>query len=137
MTKNADIDRYHYSGYAIGFDIKGSFSFPVVGLGQNVMIFGADMSSSVHVDNKGKDILILGSGPTQRLGEHSLTAEKMYSINFTVTKKKSCLSLHCNGANSYLFVNGKEIYKLKKKKRFHNCCSSIMFRKDFKRLVSR
>ena len=46
------------------------------------------MSSSVHVDNKGKNILILGIGPTQGLGEHSLTAEKMYSINFTVTKKK-------------------------------------------------
>ena len=86
MTKNADIDRYHYSGYAIGFDIKGSFSFPVVGLGQNVMIFGADMSSSVHVDNKGKDTFILGAGPTQRLFEHSFTAAKRYSINFTVTK---------------------------------------------------
>ena len=73
------------------------------------------MSSSVHVDNKGKDILILGSGPTQGLGEHSLTAEKMYSINFTLTKKKFCLSLHYNGANSYLFVNGTEIYKFKAK----------------------
>ena len=73
------------------------------------------MSSSVHVDNKGKDILILGSGPTQGLGEHSLTAEKMYSINFTVTKKKFCLSVHYNGANSYLFVNGTEIYKFKAK----------------------
>ena len=39
----------------------------------------------------------------------------MYSIKFTVTKKKSCLSLHYNGANSYLFVNGKEIYKFKAK----------------------
>ena len=67
------------------------------------------MSSSVRVDNKGKDILILGSGPTERLGEHSLTAEKMYSINFTVTKNKFCLSLHYNGANSYLFANGAEI----------------------------
>ena len=73
------------------------------------------MSSSVHVDNKGKDILILGSGPTQGLGEHSLTAEKMYSINFTVTKKKFCLSLHYNGANSYLLVNGTGIYKFKAK----------------------
>ena len=73
------------------------------------------MSSSVHVDNKGKDILILGKGPTQGLGEHSLTAEKMYSINFTVTKKKFCLSLHYNGANSYLFVNGTEIIKFKAK----------------------
>ena len=37
----------------------------------------------------------------------------MYSVNFTVTKKKFCLSLHYNGANSYLFVNGTEIYKFK------------------------
>ena len=45
------------------------------------------MNSSIHIDNKGKDILILGKGPTQGLGEHWLTAEKMYSINFTLTKK--------------------------------------------------
>ena len=72
------------------------------------------MSSSAHVDNKKKDILILGKGPTQDL-EHALTAEKMYSINFTVTKKELCLGLHYNGANSYLFVNGDEIYKFKAK----------------------
>ena len=47
--------------------------------------------------------------------EHTLTAEKMYSINFTVTKKKFCLNLHYNGANSHLFVNGTEIYKFKAK----------------------
>ena len=73
------------------------------------------MNSSIHVDNKGKDILILGIGPTQVLGEHSLTAEKMYSISFTTTKKKFCLSLHYNGAYSYLFVNGKEIVKFQAK----------------------
>ena len=72
------------------------------------------MSSSVHVDNKKKDILILGKGPTQGF-EHALTAEKMYSINFTVTKKKFCLSLHYNGANSYLFVNGTEMIRFKAK----------------------
>ena len=64
------------------------------------------MSSSVYVDNKGKDILIVGKRPTQGLGEHSLNAEKMYSVTFTVTRKKICLSLHYNEANSYLFVNG-------------------------------
>ena len=53
-------------------------------------------------------------GPTQGL-ELTLTAEKTYSINLTVTKKKFCLSLHYNGANSYLFVNGTEIYKFKAK----------------------
>ena len=72
------------------------------------------MSSSAHIDNKKKDILILGKAPTQGL-EHTLTAEKMYCINFTVTNTKYCLSLHCNGANSYLFVNGTEIYKFKAK----------------------
>ena len=72
------------------------------------------MSSAVHIDNKGKDILVLGKGPTQEL-ESTLTAEKTYSINFTLTKKKLCLSLPYNGANSYLFVNGTEIYKFKAK----------------------
>ena len=70
------------------------------------------MSSSAHIDNKKKDILVLGIGPTKGL-EHTLTGEKMYSINFTVTKKKFCSSFHYNGANSYLFVNGTEICKLK------------------------
>ena len=53
--------------------------------------------------------------PTQGLGEHSLTAEKMYSINLKVTNAQFCLNLHYNGANSYLFVNGIEIYKFKAK----------------------
>ena len=72
------------------------------------------MSFSAYIDNKKKNILVLGIGLTQGL-EHTLTAEKMYSINFTVTNKNFCLSLHYNGANSYLFVNGTEIYKFKTK----------------------
>ena len=72
------------------------------------------MSSSTKIDNRKKDILILGKGPTQGL-KHTLSAEKMYSINFTEHNKKFCLSLHYNGANSYLFVNGTEIYKFKAK----------------------
>ena len=72
------------------------------------------MSSSTKIDNRKKDILILGKDPTQGL-EQTLSAEKIYSINFTVTGKKFCLSLHYNGANSYLFVNGKEIHKFKAK----------------------
>ena len=114
LTKNTDIDKYGYSGCGIGFDRRSSFSFPGDGFGQNIIIFGADMSSSNQIDNKKKDILILGKGPTQEL-EHTLTAEKIYSIDFTVTKKQFCFSLHYNGANSYLFVNGTEIYKFKAK----------------------
>ena len=52
LTKKADIDKYKYSGYVIGFDRRGSFSFPGGGFGQNVIIFGADMNSSIHIDNK-------------------------------------------------------------------------------------
>ena len=80
-------------GYGTGFDRRGRFSFPGGGFGQNVLILGDDMSFSTHIDNKKKDILVLGIGPTQGL-EHTLAAEKMYSINFTVTKKKFCLTLH-------------------------------------------
>ena len=54
LTKNADIDKYGYSGYEIGFDRRSNFSFPGGGFGQNVLIFGADMSSSAHIDNKKK-----------------------------------------------------------------------------------
>ena len=93
LTKNADIDKYRYSGYGIGFNRHGSFSFPGTLLGRNVIIFGVDMSSSTKTDKRKKDILILGKGPTQGL-EHTLSAEKMYAINFTVTGKKFGLSLH-------------------------------------------
>ena len=75
LTKKADIDKYGYSGYGIGFDSYGSFSFPRTGLGRNVTIFGVDMSSSTKIDNRKKDILILDKGPTQVL-EHTLSAEK-------------------------------------------------------------
>ena len=78
LTKNADIDKYGYSGYRIGFDKRSSFSFPGGGFGQNILIFGACMSSSAHIDSKKKDILVLGKGPTQGL-EHTLTAEKICS----------------------------------------------------------
>ena len=65
------------------------FSFPGGGFGQNVLIFGVGISSSAHFYNKKKDILVFGKGPTQGL-EHTLTAEKMYSVNFTVIRKKFC-----------------------------------------------
>ena len=64
LTKNADINKYRYSGYGIEFDRRGIFSFPSDEFGQNVLIFGIDMSSSTHIDNKKKDILVLGTGPT-------------------------------------------------------------------------
>ena len=87
--KNADIEKYGYSGYGIGFDRRSSFSFPSGGFGQNVLIFGVDMSSSAHIDNKKKDILVLGKGPTQGL-EHTLTAEKCILLILMLRIKTFC-----------------------------------------------
>ena len=52
------------------------------GFGKNAILFGADMSSLMHIDSKKKDILILGKGSTDGLDDTTLTAEKDYSINF-------------------------------------------------------
>ena len=83
------------------------------------------MSSSVHIDNKGKDILILGKDPRQRLDNTNLTAEAQYSVNFSRSNRKFCLSLHYFGSNSLLFVNDTKIYQLKAKDseiRKHTLC---------------
>ena len=87
LSKNGDVDKNKYSVYGIGFDRKGSFSFPGTGLGKNVIIFGVDMSWSTKIDIRKKDILILRKGSTQGL-EHTLSAEKMHSIKFTEKDEK-------------------------------------------------
>ena len=69
------------------------------------------MSSSVHIDSKNKDILIIGEGPTQGLNNTTLTAEAKYPSHFTQSEKKFVLSLHYNGSNSFLFVNATKIYQ--------------------------
>ena len=68
-------------------------------MGKNVIIFGADMSSSVHVDNKEKDILTLGEEPTQGLDDTTFTAEAKY-LNFTQSERRFVLSLHYTGRDS-------------------------------------
>ena len=74
------------------------------------------MSSSVHANNKINNILVLGKDFIQGINGTTIYAEKTYSINFTKSSVKFCLSLHYNGDNSYLFVNGTEICKFKAKR---------------------
>ena len=81
LTKNPDIGKYKYSGYGIGFDRRGEFSFGDR-FGQNVMIFGADMSSSVHANNKTRNILVLGKDYTQELDKTTIYAKKMVFDQF-------------------------------------------------------
>ena len=87
LNKNFDINEYKYYGFSIRFDRKGTFSFGNV-FGRNCIISGVEMSCSVHVDNKKKDILIFGEGPTQELDGTTLTAEKnIQLILLKMTKK--------------------------------------------------
>ena len=83
-------------------DIRGMdfFSHPSGGTGRNLIIFRVDMSSSTKIDNRKKNILVLGRGLTQGL-KYTLSAEKAYSVNIVENNKKLCLSLHYNGVNSY------------------------------------
>ena len=97
----------------MGFDSRSEFLFTDGSFGKNVIIFGADMSSSVHIDNKNKDILIIGEGPTQGLDDTTLTTEAKYPINFTQWGKRFVLSQHYNRNKSLLFVNGTNIYQFK------------------------
>ena len=98
-------------------------------MGKNVIIFGAGMSSYVHIDNNRKDIVILDEGPTQGLNDNTVTAEAIYPINFTQPNKTFVLSLHYNGSSSFLFVNATKIYQFKAKnseiKGYALCLGSI------------
>ena len=114
LTKNTDIAKYKYSGYGIGFD-RGNVYSVGNGFDRIVIIYGVDMSSSVHVDNKGKDILILGKGPRQGLVEHTLTAEKIYSVNPTDHRERYCLSLHYSGVNNFCLLMVQKLLNLKQK----------------------
>ena len=86
LSKHVDIDQYKYSGYGIGFDRKAEFSFGSNGFGRNIIIFGADMSSSVNVNNKIKNILVIGKDFVQVLENTTIYAEKLYSVNFAKNK---------------------------------------------------
>ena len=88
LTKNGDIGKYKDSGYGIGFDRHGEFSFGN-GLGKNCITFGADLSSSSHANNKKNNILILGKDFVQEINSTTIYAEKLYKIHFTEKKKKN------------------------------------------------
>ena len=93
----------------------GQFSHPQSGMARNI-IFGVNSSNSIHATNKTQNILILGHGLPQKVNNTTIYAEKIYSPDFSAENKIFCLSLHYNGDDSYLFVNGKEVTKFKAKK---------------------
>ena len=81
-------------------------------MGKIFIIFGTDMSSSVYIGNKNKDILFLGEVPTERLYDTTLTAEAKYSINFTQTRNRFVVNSYYNGSSRLLVVNLTKIHHL-------------------------
>ena len=117
ITKNADTSKYDNKGCGICFDERSEFGHTITEGGfahttdaRNILIFGADMSFSVHKTNRANHIYFMGTGLTQGIHDTTLYAEKNFYRNFTDPGKKFILSLHYNGDNSYLFVNvGQEL----------------------------
>ena len=112
LTKNADPDKYNYSSYGIGFHSHSEFSFTDGSMGRNVIILGADMSSSLHIDIKNRDILILGEGSTQELADTTLAAETKCPINFTQPRKRFVYTI-MEAKVSYLLMPQKYIISKK------------------------
>ena len=110
ITKNSDISKNNYEGYGICFDEGGTFTKGNITNDKNVIIFGAEMSFSIHANSRvSSDFLV------QDINGTLIYAEKIYSKNFTEPGKKFLLSLHYNSSNSYLFVNGTQELKFKAK----------------------
>ena len=121
ITKNAaDNLKNNYKGYGICFDEGSHFGHTMTegGLthttnGGNVLIFGADTSFSIHRTNRANHIYVMGDGLTQGIHDTTLYVEKKYYRNFTQPNVKFVLSLHYNGNDSYLIVNGRQELKFK------------------------
>ena len=115
ITKNADASKYNYKGYGICFDEGGTFghtiregNFDHTTNARNVLIFGTDMSFSVHATNRANNMYVMGGAFVQGINDITMYAEKKFYRNFTDPRKKFVLSLHYNGDNSYLFANGRQ-----------------------------
>ena len=122
ITKNAtDNSKNNYKGYGICFDERSQFGHTITEghrahttNGRNVLIFGVDMSFSVHATNRANNIYVVGDGLTQCIHDTTLYVEKNYWRNFTDPRKKF-ISLYYNGDESYFFVNGRQELKFKAK----------------------
>ena len=123
VTKNAtDYDKNNYKGYGICFDERSQFGHAITENGRahttngrNVLIFGVDMSFSIHRTNRANHIYLMGDGLTQGINDTTLYVEKNYWRNSADPGKNFIISLYYNGDNSYLFVNGKQELKFKSK----------------------
>ena len=114
------------------FDPTNTFKHPDTGKNsKNIIIFGAKLSDSKYKYNKKQPILVLGYGSVKKINYTEIHAEQSYSLDFTSDNKVTCLSLHYNSDNSYLFVNGEEVCKFKAKNseliKYHLCLGGLSY----------
>ena len=122
ITKNTDSSKNNYTGYGLCFDEGGEFGHTVrqgnfhrTTNAKNVIIFFADMSSSIHATNRANNIYVMGKDFIQGINDTTVYAEKLFHNNFTEFGVKFVLSLHYNNDNNYLFANGRQELKFKAK----------------------
>ena len=122
ITKNTDSSKNNYTGYGLCLDEGNEFghtvrqgNFDRTTNVKNVIIFGVDMSSSIHATNRANNIYFMGKDFIQGINDTAIYAEKLFHNNFTEFGVKFVLSLHYNGDNSYLFANGRQKLKFKAK----------------------
>ena len=122
INKNPDYSKNNYTGYGLCFDEGGEFSHTVrqsnfdrTTDARNVIIFGVDMSSSIHAANRANNVYVMGKEFIQGINDTTIYAEKLFYNNFTELREKFVLSLHYNGDNSYLFASGRQELKFKAK----------------------
>ena len=114
LTKNANTLYYKYSGYGFAFDSGGSFTSGNINNSKNGIIFGVNTQNSIHSTNKTQNIYVMDKDFVQGINNTTIyAAKKIYKTNFTEHSKNFVLSLHDNGDNSYLFVNGGQELKFK------------------------
>ena len=119
ITKIAENLKNNYKRYGVCFDEGSDFGHTITEGSRahttdarNVLIFGVDMSFSVHATNTANNIYLMRTGLTQGIHDTTMYAEKNFYRNFTDSGKKFMLSLHYNGDDSYLFVNGRQELKV-------------------------
>ena len=122
IIKNTDSSKNNYTGYGLCFDEGEEFChtvrqghFDCTTSAKNVIIFGVDMSSSIHATNRANNIYVMGKAFIQGINDTTIYAEKLFHNNFTEFGLKFIISLHYNGDNSYLFANCRQELKFKAK----------------------
>ena len=117
MIKDTNTSHYKYTGYGICFDRKLFFSFGNRSDARNVIILGTDMTFSGSDYTGRNNFYVLGKTFMQRFSTdgagHTISQKGICKTNMSKPEKRFVLSLHYNGDNYYLFVNGVQQLKFK------------------------